>query len=326
MRIVYGCSLLAALALAGTALAQKTVDPDRPDAPARPAAAAPARGAAVEVKVASADQQIAALLANCCKNQVEISKFAQDRLQSDSAKQFAEKMVADHTEACEKLAKFAGNTAGYNTRLDAVPGEPRTVRPGRGAADQPGEERREGREEAREEGAAPAARDERREGREEAREDRRENRDDAPRPVVGRLGEAEIQLKAGGDRAKPEVDVRLSRGAGAASQLNWVSIHKEIGDQCLASLKQEFGAKEGAELDHCYIGQQIGAHMMTLCEIKVLRKYASAELRQELDNCVEHCTAHLEEAKTIAKQLEASSTPRVSSKPELKDKSETKPE
>jgi predicted outer membrane protein len=292
---------------------------------------------------ASADQQIAALLYNCCKKDIELSKFAQDRLQNEEVRQFAEKMITEHTAACEKLAKFAGPAAGGDPRLEAVPGEPRPARPARvegrtEAREEAREERREGREGAREErreGDAPEAREERREGREEAREERREAapRADAPRtaesprPIARALegAEAEVQLRAGGDRPRPEVDVRLGR-TGAAGGLNWVSIFKEIGDQQLASAKQEFSAKEGAELDKCYLGGQIMGHMKAIDEIKVLRKYCSAEFRQELDSCVEECKAHLEEAKTLAKKLEASSTPRVSLKPELKDTPAPKPE
>jgi predicted outer membrane protein len=320
MRIVYGCSFAAVLAFTGLAVAQNREAND----PARPAAGArPAVKATTEVRGPSADQQIASLLHSCCKNNVEISKFVQDKLQSDSAKQFAEKMVAEHSEACTKLAKFAGTSLEGDTRLEIVPGANREAR----------EERREGRENAREavrderrDEGRPEAREERREGRENAREERREDADDAPRPAraAARALEGQIELKAGGDRTKPEIDVKFGR-SGAGGNLDWVSIHKQIADQCLASTKEAFGAKEGPELDRCYLGGQIMAHMKALDEIKVLRKYVSAEFQQELDACAEGCKAHLEEAKTLAKQLEGGDAPRVSRKPDETTET-TKPE
>ena len=313
MRVIYGLSAIAVVAWVSLAVAQVR-DPVRPAAPAagaRPAAAAPAQAGF------TADQQIAALLYNCCRNEVEISKFAQDKLQSNEAQKFAERMVAEHEEACQKLAKFAGPALEGNTRLDVIPGRPARVE----SREEAREERREGREgarEARREEGAPEAREERREGREEAREELREPAPaaEAPRPArpARVAGQAEIELKAGGDRPRPEIEVRLDRG-GAAGGLNWVSIHKQIADQCLASTKQEFATKEGPELDRCYIGGQIMGHMRALDEIKVLRAYASPELRAELDACSQHCAEHLKEAKALAMKLEGEAAPRVSRKP-----------
>jgi predicted outer membrane protein len=304
MRVIYGLSAIAAVTWVSLALAQnRDPEPARPAAGARPAAAAPA---AATAQAWTSDQQIAACLYYGCRNEVEISKFALDRLQSDEARQFAERMITEHQEACEKLAKFAGPALEGNTRLDVIPGAARPAR----------EERREGREGAREERreeGAPEAREERREGREEAREARREGDPAAaPRPATrpARPVQAEIELKVGGDRPRPEVDVRLDRGGG----LNWVSIHKQMADQCLTTVKQEFATKEGADFDRCYLGGQIMGHMKALDEIKVLRNYASAELRAELDACSQGCAEHLKEAKALAKKLEGD-TPRVSRKP-----------
>jgi hypothetical protein len=314
MRVIHGMLALAVVACASLAHAQNR----DPELPARPAAGA--RPAVVATTQAwTADQQIAACLYNCCRNDVEISKFSLERLQSPEVRQFCEQMIAEHTAACEKLQKVAGPALAANaTRLDAIPGEGRPAR-GEGRPEAR-EERREGREEAREERreeGAPEAREERREGREDAREARRE--DDpaaAPRPATrpARPGQAEIELKVGGDRPRPEIEVRLDRG-GAAGNLNWVSIHKQIADQCLATAKKEFGEKEAAELEKCYLGSQIMGHMKAIDEIKVLRNYASAEFRAELDSCSEKCAEHLKEAKVLAKKLEGEATARVSRKP-----------
>jgi predicted outer membrane protein len=107
-----------------------------PELPARPATGArPA--IATTTQAWTADQQIAACLHNCCRNEVEISKFALERLESNEARQFAEQMIAEHTAACEKLAKFAGGAVSVDTRLETVPGAARR------------EERRDEREERR---------------------------------------------------------------------------------------------------------------------------------------------------------------------------------
>ena len=45
----------------------------------------------------------------------------------------------------------------------------------------------------------------------------------------------------------------------AGGSLDWVSIHKQIGQQCLESTKKELSSKQGGDFDQCFIGQQVGA-------------------------------------------------------------------
>jgi predicted outer membrane protein len=126
-------------------------------------------------------------------------------------------------------------------------------------------------------------------------------------------------------RAKDASDAPATAGAaapegrlvaqGAQGGLDWVAIHKQVADQCLASTKAEFQKKEGADFDQCYIGHAIMSHMKALDEIKVLRNYASAELRKDLDKTTQMATHHLEEAKKIAESLKGDGADRVSRKP-----------
>jgi predicted outer membrane protein len=56
----------------------------------------------------SADQQIAAIIHGGSHNEVEISKFAESKLQNKEAQAFAEKMIEDHTADAENYQKWAG--------------------------------------------------------------------------------------------------------------------------------------------------------------------------------------------------------------------------
>src|SRR5204863_3668937 len=104
--------------------------------------------------------------------------------------------------------------------------------------------------------------------------------------------------------------------ASSGGQLDWISIKKEIGQQCLASIKQELSSKQGADFDKCFMGQQIGAHMKVVDELKVLRNYASQELAQKLDKELQMAQHHLQMAKQIEQKLTGSSSERVSRRPE----------
>src|SRR5436190_19695563 len=99
------------------------------------------------------------------------------------------------------------------------------------------------------------------------------------------------------------------------ASFDWVSIHRQIADQCLASTKAEFQKKEGAEFDRCFMGEQIMAHAKTLDELKVLRNYAGPELRKDIDETTQMATRHLAEAKKIDESLQGNAGEGVSRKP-----------
>jgi len=90
------------------------------------------------------DAQIAALLAGGNRNEIEISKFAQDKLQTDDAKEFAAMMIKEHTPVLQKLQQLAGPAmqgggqrrgGGAANSSDAVGGGNRGAEGGDDAAD-----------------------------------------------------------------------------------------------------------------------------------------------------------------------------------------------
>jgi predicted outer membrane protein len=56
----------------------------------------------------NADEQLAAVMHSGCRNEMEIAKFALPKLNSDAAKQFAERIIKEHQAEGEKLDKLAG--------------------------------------------------------------------------------------------------------------------------------------------------------------------------------------------------------------------------
>jgi len=179
---------------------------------------------------ASADQQIAACVYGECHNEIEIAKLAESKAQSEEVRDFAQKMVSDHTPGCQEMQRLAGQLV----------------------SDTHGEQ--------------------------------------AHQP---------------------------QRGA-AGGQLDWVSIHKEVGQQCLKSVKQELSSKQGIEFDKCFMGQQIGAHMKVVDSLTVLRNHASSDLQQKLDQELQTAKQHLQLAKQIEQKLKETPSERVSRRPESK--------
>ena len=270
---------------------------------------APGRGLAARGDASQSDQQIAALIYAGCRNHIEIAKFAQDRLTNPQAKEFAEKMVNDHSPGCEKMKELAGNLASAQPRGGAfdrdVPGAAPGVRPGARPGAAPG------RPGARPEGGARLEADEAdtpAEARREERLERREERREAIRDAVP--GGVEVDVQPG---ARPGVAVRAGQ-AGAAGELNWTSIHQQIADQCLNSLKQELEQIPEGELDKAYMGHECMVHLKTIDELTVLKNHASPMLQGEIEKSIQMAKQHLQEAKQIKEQLKGSEsgTPRVS--------------
>ncbi len=211
---------------------------------------------------ASGDEQIAAILYACDRNQVELAEFAKDRLKSEPAREFAEMMVKEHKKSMEKLQKLAGTSA--------------TETSGRSSRDP---------NSVREDGATAPGRTESPDGA--------KTRTDKTARVATDAANA-----AGGGR-----DAMVG-------QLNWVQIHQQIADQCLASTKAELERHEGEDFDKAYIGQQLGAHMAMVDHLKVFKTHASEKLTGQLDACLEGATSHLDHARKIMEeQKEGSSEP-----------------
>lgn len=287
MRNVYGWSLVAVLGLSGIAPAQNARIEDEPAVPRRPAAGK--TGDDIEIRsdrrtttreidvdvaagrTASGDQQLAFCLHGACKNEIAIATFAQDRLQTEAAKEFAAKLMREHSAGCEKLAQIAGNLVDRTD--EAAPG-----------ADRP----------------AAAPRRESGEGEEPA----------APRAGV-KVDAGAVEVQAEGARrpgARPAADVEVRAGA-AGGQLDWIAIQKELGQRCLESTKKELAKHEGMDFDQGFMGQQLMAHIEMVDKLTVFKSHASPQLRQIIESELQVATNHLNEARQIMEQMKDTETP-----------------
>jgi len=57
------------------------------------------------------DRQIAAFVSGKCTEEIQLSQFAEQKAQTDEVRQFAQKMVQDHSPGCQTLHQIAGPLA-----------------------------------------------------------------------------------------------------------------------------------------------------------------------------------------------------------------------
>ncbi|QDU31326.1 hypothetical protein ETAA8_64790 [Anatilimnocola aggregata] len=218
----------------------------------------------------NADQEVAALIAACNRNEVEIAKFAMSRLKSDEAKEVATLMIKDHTAGAEKFAKWAGTT---NTSI-----------------------RSEGREEGR--GNDGDRREERRDSdRNDNREGARANPATTPNNPAARVAVQGTTIQPNtqpGNAGQPRVALRPVSG-----QLNWSQVHQEVAAEGLESCKKELSRYEGNDFDKAFLGHQLGAHMMAATQLKVLRNHVSSELASEIDDAHATTEKHIKHLREV---------------------------
>jgi predicted outer membrane protein len=317
-------SLLAAFAAvalfaAANALAQEERRPDdseRPGRAERPGAA-PRPGAQPGLGGQNwGDTVLAGCLAISNQEEIALAEFARGKTKNAEVRQFAEMMIAEHTEFLNKLKKFAPDVA--SVELSATTGRPAGGRPGAAArpdaddsqeSDRPEGDRPEGDrpEGDRPEGDRPEG--DRPEG-ETPEADRPEADDPAAedRPGESAQPDAETRPDAADDRpaaGQPGRQPRTSaRPAGEQAMLDPLQLKRELAQECLTSTIEELGKKKGAEFDKCYMVQQVIAHQQMIATLHVFQRHASPELAELIAEGEKTAKKHLQHGKQLAKQME----------------------
>jgi predicted outer membrane protein len=131
-------AMSAGLLLIGVALAQDPAQRPReqPQQPGQPGAAATQPGAQPGARTAggSLDSHLAQCLTIDNQHEIAVAEIAKQRAKENEVKQFADKLIQDHTQFLQQLARFTGHQPGM---AGGQPGEARTTERQPGAA-QPG--------------------------------------------------------------------------------------------------------------------------------------------------------------------------------------------
>ncbi len=78
---------------------------------------------------------------------------------------------------------------------------------------------------------------------------------------------------------------------------------QKVKSECLSLTQQELQEHQDAEFDKAYIGQQLGAHIAMLAELRGSKSFASPELQKLISEREKMTLAHMEKAKEIMSQI-----------------------
>jgi len=215
------------------------------------------------------DQGIVRWIAAGNEAEIRVNEAAQQKAQNEQVKQFAQKMVDEHTKLGQQLQQATGQSGQQGASGEGA------SRATAGTATGETQERTARR-------VAADAADDAREEAENAVEE------DAPGRAANR------------DRNREGRQAGGMRGGNSP----FLAFHEEIKRQCAESTIQALNEKQGAEFDHAFIHQQIVEHMGMLDTLKVAEQHASPDLKKALQQARQHTQQHLEQAKQIAMQLD----------------------
>jgi predicted outer membrane protein len=136
----------------------------------------------------------------------------------------------------------------------------------------------------------------------------------------GTEGEAAASTNASGVRpaSAEEPVATTASAANTGSDQRGVQLAQSVKQECLNLTQQELAQKQGAEFDKAYIGQQIGAHIGMLAELRGSKNFATDQLQQVITEGEQMTQKHLAEAKQIMSQLkdqQGSQPPQTSRRP-----------
>jgi predicted outer membrane protein len=95
---------------------------------------------------------------------------------------------------------------------------------------------------------------------------------------------------------------QASNESGAASDPA-VAMLLQIKNECLKLTQKELSQYQGAEFDKAFVGQQLGAHLGMLAQLRGSKSFASPELQKVIDEGEKMTTMHMDAAKKLMDQI-----------------------
>lgn len=114
------------------------------------------------------------------------------------------------------------------------------------------------------------------------------------------LGDINNPLARAGDAL-----TQAAQGAKQAltGRVDLARVKQEIARECVSTFKKEAAQKKGADFDKCYVGFQVMGHLHMADTMKVMKRFASADMRTALEQGDKIATEHLDHARMLLEDL-----------------------
>lgn len=229
-----------------------------------------------------ADAKIATWIALGDFEEITVSQQAVNRASNEQVREFGQKMVDDHTKSLEKLRELGAQVA--------VPPAARE-QSGQQSRDQSSAQRQT-----------------------QQNQQTQQTQQNQPGQQANQQNpQRQPATSQSGQQNRGTQQTTASR-QGMGGDLDFLSIHREITEECLKAALADLENKSGVEFDKCYMNGQVAAHMKQLETVKVMSQHAqSQELKDALQEEQQSIKQHLDEARQIAKTLDR--VPRTAENP-----------
>jgi predicted outer membrane protein len=107
-----------------------------------------------------------------------------------------------------------------------------------------------------------------------------------------------------GARQQQPADASGLRQAAPLGAFDHMALIRDLGKKCLEAETNLLNEKTGADFDRCYMRMQVLGHVKAAAMIEAFAGHASDQLRPTLEEGHKTMLGHLEDAKSLCKQLE----------------------
>jgi predicted outer membrane protein len=250
------------------------------------------------------EQNIAFMLALGNQEEVQLGQLASQKAQNPQVKEFAQRMVQEHTQYLQHLAQFLppGQAEQFRTNSSS------TGAAAAGAGQERSTTSASTQERTTQERAAGQNRSTERRGNDANRSDndRSDNNQSAASQQTERRSAQTRQTDGAAGQAEQTESRAFAQGGqrqGGQGNMMMISFERDAAQRCLQMTREMLNEHQGSDFDMAYIGQQIVAHTQMLAKLESAQNRVSPEFQEVIRKGVQSTNQHLKEARTISQSL-----------------------
>jgi predicted outer membrane protein len=241
------------------------------------------------------EQHLAFCLALGNQAEIQLGQLASQKAQNPQVKEFAQRMVQDHTQYLQQLQQFLppGQADTFRSDSSATGAAARTS-PDRSTTSAAAQERTD-----QERAGQQRAQERRDDANRDDNQSKQNRADDNQANATQTPGAQPTQRRA--DQADQAGQAGQRQGGQGGGLM--IAFERDAAQRCLQMTREMLNEHQGHDFDMAYIGQQIVAHTQMLSKLEAAQNRVSPEFQEVIRKGVQSTNQHLKEARTISDTL-----------------------